>query len=109
MPHVRANGIDIEYESFGREGASVVLLIMGLAAQLTIWPAALCNGLAAKGFRVIRFDNRDIGKSTHLSDKPAPAAGELMAKRIAGQPVEVPYMLDDMAADAVGLLDGIGV
>jgi pimeloyl-ACP methyl ester carboxylesterase len=109
MPHVKANGIDIEYESFGRQGDPAVLLIMGLAAQLTIWPVTLCEGLAAKGFRVIRFDNRDIGKSTHLSDRPAPAPAELFAKRMAGEPVEVPYRLDDMAADAVGLLDALGV
>jgi len=109
MPQVRANGIDIEYESFGREGDPVVLLIMGVAAQLTIWPASLCEGLAARGFRVIRFDNRDIGKSTHLSDRPAPAAADLMAKRMAGERVDVPYTLGDMADDAVGLLDALGV
>ena len=66
MPRVRANGIDIEFESFGRDGDPTILLIMGLAAQLTIWPEALCSGLAGRGFRV-RFDNRDIGKSTHLT------------------------------------------
>jgi pimeloyl-ACP methyl ester carboxylesterase len=68
MPRVRANGIDIEYESFGRDGDPLVLLIMGFAAQLLFWPESLCEGLAAKGFRVVRYDNRDIGKSTHLSD-----------------------------------------
>ena len=62
MPKVRANGIDIEYESIGREGDPAILLIMGFATQLTGWPDSLCHGLAAKGFRVIRFDNRDIGK-----------------------------------------------
>jgi pimeloyl-ACP methyl ester carboxylesterase len=109
MPQVRANGIDIEFESFGRERDPTILLIMGLAGQLTIWPESLCNGLAAKGFRVIRFDNRDIGKSTHLSDKGAPVAAELMAKRMAGEAVEVPYRLEDMAADAAGLLDAVGL
>jgi len=109
MPQARANGVDIEYESFGRVGDPTILLIMGLAAQLTLWPEALCRGLAAKEFRVIRFDNRDIGKSTHLSDKGAPDPAELMAKLMSGQPVAPPYTLNDMAADAMGLLDAIGV
>ncbi len=67
MPQIRANGIDIEYESFGRDSDPLILLIMGFGAQLIFWPEALCHGLAAKGFRVVRFDNRDVGKSTHLA------------------------------------------
>jgi pimeloyl-ACP methyl ester carboxylesterase len=74
MPRVRANGIDIEYEGFGRDGDPLVLLIMGFAAQLLFWPEPLCQGLAAKGFCVVRFDNRDIGKSTHLCDRGTPRA-----------------------------------
>jgi len=109
MARVRANGIDIEYESFGRDGDPAVLLIMGFAAQLTMWQTAFCEQLAAKGFRVIRFDNRDIGLSTHLSGLPAPIPAELMAKRMSGQPVEVPYQLDDMAADAAALLKALGI
>ncbi|HEX4860329.1 MAG TPA: alpha/beta hydrolase [Rhizomicrobium sp.] len=109
MARVRANGIDIEYESFGRAGDPAVLLIMGFGAQLTMWQTAFCEQLAAKGFRVIRFDNRDIGLSTHLSNLAAPAAPELMAKRMSGQPVEVPYRLDDMAADAAALLKALGI
>lgn len=109
MPQVRANGVAIEYESFGRDSDPVILLIMGLAAQLTLWPESLCRGLAAKGFRVIRFDNRDIGKSTHLMDKGAPDLGRMMADVVAGRAVAPPYTLNDMAADAMGLLDAIGV
>ncbi len=109
MARVHANGIDIEYESFGREGDPTILLIMGFAAQMTMWQQALCEQLAAKGFRVIRFDNRDIGLSTHLSHLPAPNPGEVMAKRMSGQPVEVPYQLDDMAADAAALLKALGI
>ncbi len=109
MARVRANGIDIEYESFGRDGDPAVLLIMGFAAQLTMWQTAFCEQLAAKGFRVIRFDNRDIGLSTHLSGSPAPIPAELMAKRMSGQAVEVPYQLDDMAADAAALLKALGI
>mgnify|MGYP001545486291 FL=1 len=72
MPQARANGIAIEYESFGRQSDPTILLIMGFAAQLVMWPVALCEGLAARGFRVIRYDNRDAGKSTHLSKLGAP-------------------------------------
>jgi pimeloyl-ACP methyl ester carboxylesterase len=109
VPQVRANGIDIEYESFGRAGDPAILLIMGFAAQMTMWQRAFCDGLAAKGFRVIRFDNRDIGLSTHLKSLAVPVPAELFAKRMAGQPVEVPYALDDMAADAAALLKALGI
>jgi pimeloyl-ACP methyl ester carboxylesterase len=109
MPQVRANGIDIEYESFGLNGDPLILLIMGFAAQLIFWPEALCEGLTAKGFRVVRFDNRDIGKSTHLADLPAPDPRALMAEVMAGRRPDVPYTLEDMADDAVGLLDALGV
>jgi len=109
MAQVRANNIDIEYESFGKAADPAVLLIMGFAAQMTMWPKALCEGLAAKGFRVIRFDNRDIGKSTHLMDKPAPNPAELMAALMSGQPVVVPYQLSDMADDSAALLKALGI
>jgi pimeloyl-ACP methyl ester carboxylesterase len=109
MPQVRANGIDIEYESFGRVSDPLILLVMGFAAQLIFWPEALCQGLATKGFRVVRFDNRDIGKSTHLVDLPAPDPRALMAEVMAGRRPDVPYTLDDMADDAVGLMDALGV
>jgi pimeloyl-ACP methyl ester carboxylesterase len=109
MPQVRANGIEIEYESFGRDRDPTVLLIMGFSGQLTLWPVALCEGLVARGFHVVRFDNRDVGKSTHLTEKGAPDIGALMAQAAAGAPVTAPYTLSDMAADAAGLLDAIGV
>jgi pimeloyl-ACP methyl ester carboxylesterase len=109
MPQVRANGIDIEYESFGRESDPLILLIMGFAAQLIFWRESLCEGLAAKGFRVVRFDNRDIGKSSHLAGLPAPDPRALMAEVMAGKRPAVPYTLDDMADDAVGLMDALRV
>jgi pimeloyl-ACP methyl ester carboxylesterase len=109
MPQIRANGIDIEYENFGRVGDPTILFIMGFAAPLPLWPESLFNQLAARGFRVIRYDNRDIGKSTHLLAQPAPVAQEIYAKLMAGQLAPVPYTLDDMAADAVGLLDALGI
>jgi pimeloyl-ACP methyl ester carboxylesterase len=109
MPQVRANGIDIEYESFGREGDPAVLLVMGFATQLVAWPESLCKGLAAEGFRVIRFDNRDIGKSTHLAQLGAPNLPAMIAAREAGGWPAAPYSLDDMAADAAGLLEALGI
>ncbi|HTT98129.1 MAG TPA: alpha/beta hydrolase [Rhizomicrobium sp.] len=109
MPQIRANGIDIEYESFGRDSDPAILLIMGFAAQMTMWRQDMCEQLAAKGFRVLRFDNRDIGLSTHLSRLPVPNPPELVAKMMAGQAVEVPYQLDDMAKDAAELLKALGI
>lgn len=110
MPQVKANGLEFEVESFGRESDPAIMLIMGFSAQMTMWPMSLCQGLADLGFRVIRFDNRDIGKSTHLLDKGAPNPMEAMAKIMAGQPVgPIPYLLDDMADDVVGIMDGLGI
>lgn len=109
MPQVQANAITIEYEAFGAAADPVVLLIMGLGAQLTRWPVAFCERLAARGFRVIRFDNRDVGRSTHLTSAPVPNIAQVLALLGMGLPVAVPYTLQDMAADAVGLLDALGV
>jgi len=109
MPQAQANGIAIEYERFGRKSDPVVLLIMGFSAQMIVWPESLCEGLAAKGFHVVRFDNRDVGLSTHLSHLGMPNVGALMAAMTSGQAVEAPYTLDDMAADAAGLLGALGI
>lgn len=109
MPQARSNGIDIEYEAFGRKTDPAVLLIMGFSGQLTMWPLTLCEGLAQRGFHVIRFDNRDVGKSTRLSHLGVPNVGEAIMKAMSGQTVDAPYLLDDMAADAVGLLDALGI
>ncbi len=109
MPQVKCNGIHIEIESIGRDDDPAVLLIMGYSGQLTMWPNSFCNGLAAKGFRVVRFDNRDVGKSTHLMDKGQPVIPELMAELMSGKQPQAPYSLNDMAADAVGFLDAIGI
>ena len=109
MPRVHANGIDIEYESIGCEGDPVVLLIMGFSGPLTFWPDSLCQGLAKKGLRVIRFDNRDIGRSTHLAKLGSPDLSAMMAKRMAGLYPAASYSLDDMAADAAALLTALGI
>jgi pimeloyl-ACP methyl ester carboxylesterase len=110
MPQIKAHGLSFEYDSFGRDTDPAVLLIMGFSAQMTMWPEKFCKGLAEKGFRVIRFDNRDAGKSTHLVDKGIPDVGALMARRMAGEAAgPIPYTLDDMAGDTVAILDGLGL
>jgi pimeloyl-ACP methyl ester carboxylesterase len=68
MPQIKANGLSFEYESFGKESDPSILLIMGFSAQMTLWPVELCEGLASRGYRVIRFDNRDIGLSQKLDN-----------------------------------------
>lgn len=107
MAKAQANGIEIEYDTLGDEDAPAVLLIAGLGSQLTRWAEPFCAKLAAEGFRVIRFDNRDVGLSTHFSGRPDIAAIARAAVR--GERPDVPYALDDMAADAIGLLDALNV
>jgi len=108
MPNVRANGIDLEYEEIGDPTARPLLLIMGLGAQLIAWDDEFCRQLADRGFRVIRFDNRDVGLSTKIEAGKVSFI-EAIAKGLAGEPIEAPYTLDDMADDAAALLDVIGV
>jgi proline iminopeptidase len=106
---IHANGIAIEYAETGRPAAPAVLLIMGLGMQLLAWPDSLCDGLAARGFRVIRFDNRDAGLSTRMLSAGRFAASAMMARALLGLPVRPPYTLNDMARDAVGLMDALAI
>src|ERR1700722_2647983 len=100
MPTQEANGITIEYDTFGDPSSPPVLLIMGLGAQMTLWDPEFCQKIADRGFYVIRFDNRDIGLSTWLDDAGSSDLGEVMSGSVAP-----PYSMSDMAADAAGLLD----
>jgi pimeloyl-ACP methyl ester carboxylesterase len=109
MPQIRANGIDIAYESAGRDSDPAILLIHGLNTPLTGWPDSLVSGLATRGFRVISFDNRDVGLSTHLAQLGAPEIAAMMAKLRQGEAALAPYSLDDMAEDAAGLMAALGV
>jgi pimeloyl-ACP methyl ester carboxylesterase len=104
MPRATTNGIELEYEVFGDEAAQPLLLVMGLGAQMIAWEDGFCAELAAKGFRVIRFDNRDVGLSTK-TDGPLP---DIMAC-LAGDASSANYTLADMADDAAGLLDVLGI
>lgn len=105
----RANGIDICYEIFGDPNAEPMLLIMGLGAQMIHWDDDFCRQLAARGFRVIRFDNRDIGKSSKLSGGKRLTPLELLKMRFLRIPVAAPYKIRDMAEDVVGLMDALHV
>jgi pimeloyl-ACP methyl ester carboxylesterase len=103
------NGLRIEFESDGDEQAPTVLLTMGLGMQLTAWPPSLVQAIVQAGYRVIRFDNRDIGLSGSLDHLGLPnIAWQVIRSRI-GLPIRSPYGLQDMAMDAVGLLDELGV
>ncbi len=108
MPIIAANGIELAYEDFGDPAAPAMLLIMGLGAQLIFWPDALVEGLVARGFRVVRFDNRDVGQSTQFNHRPAPARWQYAAA-LFGLPSGLPYSLRDMANDAVGLMDALDI
>ena len=105
MPSVQSNGNTIHYDEFGLARDPVILLTIGLGLQAISWPRAFCEPLAAQGFRVIRYDNRDTGHSTKFGDAGVPDVQALLA----GKDVPVPYKLPDMAADAVGLLDALGI
>lgn len=100
-----ANGIEIVYDTFGNPDSPPVLLIMGLGAQMIDWREEFCSLVAEHGYWVIRFDNRDIGKSQKFPDAGMPNIIELVTAIAQGESVEVPYSINDMAADAIGLLD----
>jgi pimeloyl-ACP methyl ester carboxylesterase len=108
MPTISANDIDICYESYGPEDAPPVLLVMGLGAQMITWSTGFVSELLERGFRVVRFDNRDAGLSSR-STGPAPDLMELYGKVGAGDAVEAPYTLSLLAADAAGLLDALDI
>ena len=107
MKTLRANGLDLCVDDRG--SGEPVLLIMGIAAQLTVWPDGFVQELVERGFRVIRFDNRDVGQSTVLHELGVPDPRPLAWRRLIGQPVPAPYTLADMADDAVGVLDALGL
>lgn len=97
--------IDIAYEEHGDRAHPTVLLVMGLGAQLVRWPLGFVEAIVARGFHVVRFDNRDSGRSTHMHDAPMPNLPAVLA----GDRSSVSYTLADMAADAVGLLDALHI
>jgi pimeloyl-ACP methyl ester carboxylesterase len=111
MPTLHANGIDLHYDTIGDPDDVPLLLVMGLGAQMTAWDDDFCQGLADRGFYVARYDNRDVGLSSQI-DSGQHHDGEFLAlfmKAAQGEPIEAPYLLTDMAADAVAVLDELGI
>lgn len=109
MPTITANNIQLYYEDNGPADAPVILLVMGLGTQMIAWPDAMIQGLVARGFRVIHYDNRDVGMSQRMEGAPV---GNLMWAFLAntvGLPVRSAYTVADMAKDGICLLDALGV
>ncbi len=109
MPIVRVNGINLAYEEAGDRDAPAIVLIMGLGMQLTAWPDAFCDGLVDRGFRVVRFDNRDVGHSTKFRSAGRLALARAVVRAMARWPVSAPYRLSDMAHDTIGLMDALEI
>ena len=100
-----ANGVEIAYQEVGDPHGEPLLLVMGLATQMLGWDEEFCAMLAERGFRVVRFDNRDIGRSTMLNEAGVPRRADVLLGRRAG----AAYLLSDMAADTAGLMDYLGI
>ncbi len=109
MPSVVANGVQIEYQTFGKPSGRPLLLIIGLGVQMIHWDTDLCKDLAARGHYVIIFDNRDVGLSKKFGEAGMPNIPEIFGKLLQGEKVKPPYTLDDMGDDAVALLDALNV
>ncbi|MBV7258849.1 alpha/beta fold hydrolase [Erythrobacter crassostreae] len=101
--------IELFYEDHGNPDHEPILLVMGLGAQMVLWPDEFVEALVGEGYRVIRFDNRDIGLSQKMEGAKAPGLKMQVLRKMIGFPARVPYTLEDMAADAAGLLDALKI
>ena len=108
MPYAHTTGTEIYYEAFGRPTDPAVILITGLSGQLIDWDVEFCSMLVDRGLHVVRFDNRDSGLSTMFDDADLDLSAAINSA-LAGEPIDVPYTLSDMAADIIGILDHLGV
>lgn len=108
MPTTRVSDLDLYFDRFGDPTNETVLLVSGLGAQCPGYDEQMCELVVAAGYQVVRYDNRDVGLSTHLDGAPADAMSAYAAA-IAGEPVEAAYTLSDMAADGIGLLDSLEI
>lgn len=109
MTQITANGIQIEYETRGDKNDQVLVLVRDLGTQLIDWPEDYIDALVRDGFFVILFDNRDVGLSEKMDDCPVPDSAKVIADLVAGLEPDIPYTIDDMAADVVGLMDALGI
>jgi pimeloyl-ACP methyl ester carboxylesterase len=109
MPSIQANGISLEYSEQGRPDDPVIVLVMGLGTQMVAWPDSLSNGLASLGFRVVLFDNRDVGLSSDTGSQSIDELTGMVQRVLMGAKTKPPYTLDDMAADTVGLMDALSI
>jgi pimeloyl-ACP methyl ester carboxylesterase len=100
-----ANGIELAYQEMGDADGEPLLLVMGLATQMLAWDEGFCGMLVDRGFRIVRFDNRDIGRSTKIESAGMPSRVDMMS----GRRATAPYLLRDMAADTIGLMDHLGI
>ena len=108
LQFAETNNVTIAYDTFGKEGDAPLLLIMGLGSQMVLWDEEFCRQLASKGYRVIRFDNRDIGLSTAFNHMAVPDLTVITETLLRGDVPWLPYTLEDMARDAVALLETLG-
>ena len=108
MTGAPVNGLTIEYDVHGADDGVPLLLVMGLGGQLIGWPLELVDQLVERGFRVIRFDNRDVGLSTRI-DAPVPTRREVVSAVVARRFAHAAYSIEDMADDTAGLLEHLGV
>lgn len=109
MPSINHNGLTIYYQTDGDPAGTPLLLIMGLGMQLTAWPDSLISALVARGYYLIRFDNRDAGLSTHLNHHGKPNVALSLLKSLFRIRLKSPYLLRDMASDALALMDALKV
>ncbi len=109
MPKTKVNNIELEYDTFGDPSSKPLLLIMGLGSQMIRWDEEFCKKLVEQDFFVIRFDNRDVGLSTKIEEAGVPNLQKLFVQREKGEPISVPYTVEDMADDAVGLLTALNI
>jgi pimeloyl-ACP methyl ester carboxylesterase len=103
------NGIEIVYDTFGNPSDPPILLVMGIGCQMIDWKEEFCFKLASHGYRVIRYDNRDVGLSTKFDDAGVPNMLEMFLAATRGEPIDAAYTLKDMADDGVGLLDALEI
>ncbi|MFL0354908.1 alpha/beta fold hydrolase [Erythrobacter sp. GH1-10] len=102
-------GIELFYDEAGNANDEPILLVMGLGAQMILWPDEFVEALVGHGYRVIRYDNRDIGLSQKMEGAKAPGLKMQVLRKLIGFPAKVPYKLADMAADGIGLLDALTI